>query len=104
MYVNDPSQLAQLPEVKKEVEFEEPRDYHEFFGDDQAKPFYLPPRPTVRSERLPNFGEEPARIHTQVCRFNERGEHVSMAKDCPHFDGDDEMGKKIVQGWTAQVR
>lgn len=92
MYVNAPSELAELPQVKHEIEFEEPRDYHEFFYDDA---------------RNPNYGKHADShwgIHTQVCRFNERGEHVSMAKDCPHFDIADEEGPQIQKGWTVQAR
>jgi hypothetical protein len=90
MYVNDPNELAELPEVKREVILEEPRDYHEFFWDDT---------------RNPNFGKSADShwgIQTQVCRFNGKGEHTVMAKDCPHFEIEDEEGSKIQDGWTVQ--
>lgn len=90
MYVNDPNELAELPARITDVELEEPRDYHEFFWDDT---------------RNPNYGRGADNhwgIHTQVCRFNERGEHIGMAQDCPHFDIADEEGKKIQEGWTVQ--
>jgi hypothetical protein len=89
--VNDPNELALLPEVISEVELGEPRDYHEFFWDDT---------------RDPNFGRSVdyhLGIHTQVCRFNGRGEHIVMAKDCPHFVESDEEGKKVIPNWTAQM-
>jgi hypothetical protein len=90
VYVNDPSDLALLPEVKQDIILEEPRDYHEFFYDDQ------PPH----SRR---FSEDHRGIYTQICRFDQEGNHVTMAKDCPHFVQSDEEGQKIQKGWTAQV-
>lgn len=90
--MNDPNDLAQLPTVKQDIELEEPRDYHEFFWDDA---------------RNPNYGKSPDShwgIHTQVCRFNERGEHVVIARDCPHYDQSNEEGPQIQKGWTAQVK
>jgi hypothetical protein len=44
----------------------------------------------------------PQRLYTQVCRFGPDGEHTSMAKDCPHFNYEDETGKNIRKGWTVQ--
>lgn len=89
MYVNDPNELATLPEVKREVAFEEPRDYHEFFFDDRPKPGS-------------KFAEDHWGIHSQVCRFDSEGNHVAMAHDCPHFDLEDEQGRRIQKGWTVQ--
>lgn len=41
-------------------------------------------------------------LHTDVCRFDEAGNHTLMAQRCPHFDGSDELGRTIRPGWTAQ--
>lgn len=90
MYVSDPHELAYLPEVKQEIEFAEPRDYHEFFYDDQ------------QGLNLGTTTGDHLGIHTQICRFDSEGNHVYMAKDCPHFNIEDEMGKTIQQGWTVQ--
>lgn len=30
-----------------------------------------------------------------ICRFDERGKHVQMAKHCPHFELEDEEGIRI---------
>lgn len=89
-YVNDPSELALLPEMEEDLQLEEPRDYHEFFHDDLQG---LNMSPTVGWQRG---------INTQVCRFNSSGEHIAMAEDCPHFDMEDELGKRIRPGWTVQ--
>ena len=89
MYVNEPSELALLPELKEEIDFEEPRDYHEFFWDDQ------PGDPG-------KYAAWHRGIHTQVCRFDPEGNHVTMARDCPHFELEDEEGKRIQEGWTVQ--
>lgn len=92
-YVNDPSEKALLPTilVPEEDLLEEPRDYHEFFGDDL-------PAQIVE----PKFAGSPYQPYTQVCRFNEDGEHTAMAYNCPHFDMEDETGRRIVDGWTVQ--
>ncbi len=88
MYVNDPNELTLRPKLLVEVADEEPRDYHEFFWDEAVqRGRHLSP------ERQP---------HTQVCRFDGAGEHVTMAKDCPHFEMEDEMGRRIATGWTVQ--
>jgi hypothetical protein len=41
-------------------------------------------------------------FHTEVCRFDEQGNHTQMAKNCPHFEAADEEGPRIRQGWTVQ--
>lgn len=92
MYVNDPSEKALLPEIFKPAEdiLEEPRHYSEFFYDDQPEP----------GMRMAGYSHG---LHTQICRFDQEGNHVTMAKDCTHFDQADEEGPKIQKGWTAQV-
>jgi hypothetical protein len=87
-YVNDPSELALLPELVSDIPVEEPRDYHEFFWDE-----------AVERGRYASGYE---RAYTQVCRFDDNGEHITMAKDCPHFELEDETGKMIREGWTVQ--
>lgn len=37
-----------------------------------------------------------------ICRFDEAGNHTFMGRACPHFDMEDEMGRTIRPGWTAQ--
>jgi len=41
-------------------------------------------------------------LATDICRFDERGQHVQMAKNCPHYAQQDEEGPRIQQGWTVQ--
>jgi hypothetical protein len=90
MFVNDPSELALLPEVEEDGLYAEPaRDYHEFFNDDR-------PMPGQR-----HTGWNPP-IQTQICRFNQYNEHTTMAEDCPHFNPSDEEGRIIRKGWTVQ--
>jgi hypothetical protein len=89
-YVNDPFELTLEPTLEdKGMEFEEPRDYHEFFHDDRPAPGSY-------------FASREYGIQTQVCRFDSSGDHVTMAKDCPHFNAEDEEGKVIRKGWTVQ--
>jgi hypothetical protein len=78
-------------------------------------PFKLPEEqePDPRMDPVSVFWEEAAstfagkdvspreRLHAQVCRF-ENGLHTQMAKDCPHFDTEDELGKITAKGWTSQ--
>lgn len=90
MYVNEPSEKAWLPEIEQSPElFDEPRHYSDFFYDDQP----LDSGPRVGYARG---------VHTQVCRLDGNGNHLTMAKDCPHFDGYDEEGRIIQKGWTVQ--
>lgn len=91
MYLHDPVALVQHPtlaETEEEV-FEEPRDYHEFFWDEAVQ----------RGRSISGISE---RLYTQVCKFDEDGNHTVMARNCPHFDLEDEEGKRIQRGWTAQ--
>lgn len=91
MYINDPFEKTLAP--KREIPIEEedikPRDYHEYFWDDQPMPGN-------------NVVGLPQRLHTRVCRFDDEGNHISMSDKCPHFDESDEMGKQIRKGWTVQ--
>lgn len=87
-YVNDPSELALLPELVSDIPVEAVRDYHEFFYDEAVE--------------RGRYTSDYERAYTQVCRFDENGDHVMMAKDCPHFEAEDEMGKVIRKGWTVQ--
>lgn len=92
MYGYDPYQLMEPPalaEVEEDL-FEEPRDYHEFFWDEAIE---------RGSNYVSGFSQ---RLHTQVCRFDKKGEHVIMARNCPHFEVEDEEGKRIRKGWTCQ--
>jgi hypothetical protein len=88
--INDPHELALLPEREQAQElFEEPRPYKDFFYDDHA----------------PASGRETGHvrgIHTQVCRFNQQGEHAYVADDCPHGSMEDEQGRIMPPGWTVQ--
>lgn len=88
MWVNDPSEKALVPERFDEIADDEPRDYHEFFWDEGIQ--------------RGRFVSWQPRIHTQVCRFDGNGGHVSMAQDCPHFEVEDEMGRNIPSNWTVQ--
>jgi len=92
MYVNDPFALAEPPVLEEEEFFEdEPRDYHDFFGDDIV--FY------PHKYAGQGYGAQ-----AQVCKFDDAGNHYQMAKDCPHYDAVDEEGPRIVPGWTVQRR
>lgn len=89
-YVNDPVELAYPPVLEdKNIESEEPRDYHEFFYDDLPYSF-------SRSV------DHETGIHTDVCRFDDSGNHVLISGKCPHFDIEDEEGKIVKPGWTVQ--
>jgi hypothetical protein len=88
MYGYDPFELAQPPELIKEEPEEEIRDYHDLFWEE-----------AIERGRYVSGDEF---LHTQICRFNKDGEHITMAKDCPHFNIDDEEGKRIKPGWTVQ--
>jgi len=89
-WLPDPFQAAQPPTVELiEEELEEPRDYHDYFWDDIR---YSQGRDAVRDSGM----------HMETCRFDENGDHVTMAEHCPHFDVEDETGKRIQPGWTVQ--
>lgn len=90
MYLPDPEQLMLKPRILEgELDVdEEPRDYHEFFWDEAV-------------ERGRQIGPS-QRLHTQVCRFDQNGIHITMAAGCPHFEMEDETGRNIQRGWTAQ--
>lgn len=92
MYLNDPFDLLLEPRLEgwDEVEEDEdgPPDYEEiFYTESRFRPGTLPYHN--------NFA-------TDVCRFNDSGEHTTMAKNCPHFESHDEEGPRIRQGWTVQ--
>lgn len=90
-YVNDPVELTLLPQTFDDVTEEEPRDYHEFFRDD------VPPE-SGKYVGLPEM------LYTEVtCKFNHRGEHIYMSENCPHFNMEDEEGRRIREGWTVQI-
>lgn len=88
-YVYDPIALVQHPTIKQAEGLpDEPRDYHEFFWEEAIE----------RGRHVQ--GRE--RLYTEVCRFDENGDHTVMAKNCPHFDSEDEEGKITRPGWTVQ--
>lgn len=87
--INDPFELAEPPTLEDSgILEEEPEDYHDRFWDDVK----------FGGKRT---GYQP-RIYVQICRFDDEGNHVEMAKDCPHYDAVDEEGPRIVPGWTVQ--
>jgi hypothetical protein len=88
-YINDPYELTLPPQSYSEVNEEEPRHWSEFFYDDQ-------PYPGAR------FAGAPDRAYTEMCRFDEEGNHTVMAEHCPHFDEADEEGRIVRKGWTVQ--
>lgn len=88
-YINDPSELAMSPALISDIEIEEPRDYHDYFWDDQQ----------LGSAK---YADNSYGIHVQRCVFDDSGDHLYMAKDCPHFELEDEEGPRIQQGWTVQ--
>lgn len=93
MYLTDPfdHMLPPVLENSDELDLEEgPRDYHEFFWDEAVERGQYIPRAPGKT------------LHTEICRFNSSGEHTTMARNCPHFDLEDEEGKRIRQGWTVQ--
>lgn len=81
-----PPALEQAPEEFLE---DEPRDYHEFFWDEAVE----------RGHHVDPRGKT---LYTEICRFDQDGNHITMAKHCPHFDPEDEEGRKIRTGWTVQ--
>lgn len=89
MYIEDPFDKMKPPIRTETVEFNEPRDYHEFFHDD-LMPF--------RGQ----YAGKPERAHTRLCRFDEHGDHTSMSDDCPHFAASDQEGLTVQKGWTCQ--
>lgn len=91
MYLEDPFEKTLPPKREIPVEEEEikPRDYREYFWDDQPA-------------SGPYFAGPPQRLHTHICRFDEEGNHISMSDRCPHFNESDEVGKQIRKGWTVQ--
>lgn len=88
MYVNDPFDLTVPPSIESNIEIEEPRDSKDFFWDDVV---YWPDTVSYHQG-----------LHTDICRFDEAGNHTQMSKKCPHFDPEDEEGRRITKGWTAQ--
>jgi len=88
MYINDPFDKAIPPSLEEVILDDEPRDYHEYFWDEYVE----------RGQRV----SRKQKLYTQVCRFDQNGDHITMAKDCPHFDAEDEEGRRIRPGWTVQ--
>lgn len=89
MYVSDPFDKIFPPHlIDNPIEDDEPRDYHDFFWDDI----------TQGSNHIQGSRRT---LHTQVCKFVD-GVHTQMARDCPHFNMEDEEGRLIQKGWTAQ--
>lgn len=90
-WLTDPFQLAQPPTVEEqEIELEVPPSNEEIFHE------------SIR--HYPDTVGHDHGIHIQVCRFDELGNHTSIAENCPHFSIEDEQGKQIQPGWTAQQR
>jgi hypothetical protein len=90
-WLTDPYQLAQPPTVEQtEVEIEEPPSNEEIFHE------------SIR--HYPDTVGHGFGFHTEVCRFDESGNHTAMADNCPHFNAEDETGKQIQPGWTVQQR
>lgn len=89
MYVNDPFDKMIPPALEQAEELlEEPRDYHEFFWDEAIE--------------RGRHAQRMLGAQVQICRFDSSGNHLAMAKNCPHFDSDDEQGRKVRTDWTVQ--
>ena len=89
-YLTDPHQLAQLPTVEQEELEDEPPTPEEIFHGS--------------FRHYPDSVSHSYGIHTDVCRFDEKGNHTDMAEKCPHFDEQDEEGRRVNPGWTVQQR
>lgn len=91
MYLNDPFDLTLQPQIEgwdKVEEEEQGPDYQEIFNaESHFRPGTLPYHN--------NFAVE-------ICRFDNQGNHLTMAKNCPHYEGSDEEGPRIRPGWTVQ--
>jgi len=88
-WLPDPYMLAQGPTVEEEeLELEGPPTPEEIFHE------------SIR--HYPDSVGYSRGIHTDVCRFDESGNHTQMAKNCPHYDPEDEEGPKVNPGWTVQ--
>lgn len=77
-----------------------------FHVEDDPEPEVIPLAEHFFSELSRPAGKTVSRewaIHTERCRFDSAGNHLTMAEHCPHFDSHDEMGKRINTGWTVQM-
>lgn len=92
MYINDPFDLTLLPKLEgEEIEEEEerpPTNEEIFYTESRFRPGTLPYHN--------NFAVD-------VCRFDEQGHHTTMAKNCPHYESEDEEGQRVKTGWTVQM-
>lgn len=90
MWLPDPYQLIEEPTL--EGEDEEPEE--------------LPPTPDEifhqQFHHRPDDTSYHLGFHVDVCRFDGRGNHTSIAQNCPHFDQIDEEGPRIKANWTVQ--
>lgn len=41
-------------------------------------------------------------MFVDICVFDESGQHVRLAYNCPHYDPVDEQGVRYPEGWTVQ--
>jgi len=90
-WLPDPFQLAEAPSIAEpEIDVEEPPSNEEIFYG------------SIR--HYPDTAGSELGIHVDACRFDEDGNHVQMAKRCPHYDAEDEQGRRIAPGWTVQSR
>lgn len=92
-WLTDPYQLAQPPSVEEDIEPEEPPGPDYYFWDEGRDSLISPD--TVSHHQG---------IHVDTCRFDDEGNHTQMAKHCPHFNQEDEEGKRIMTGWTVQQK
>lgn len=91
-WVNEPSDLAQLPQLEQSDVFEdEPADPLDKFWEEASMSVYGGVSTGYRQG-----------AHVRVCRFDEYGNHTSMSDDCPHYDSSDEEGPRVRPGWTVQ--
>lgn len=92
MYVNDPFELTLEPKIEgwdqEEDENDEP-DYDEIFHSE--------------FRHYPGISGRSYHAAVDVCRFDEQGNHVVMAKNCVHFNEVDEEGPRVRPGWTIQM-
>lgn len=91
-WLPDPFQLAQPPTIEgiEEMEEEAPPTPDEVFHS--------------QFSHRPDDTSYHASFAVDTCRFDESGEHIQMARNCPHFDSHDEEGPRIIPGWTVQRR
>lgn len=93
-WVNDPHELALLPELEKsDVSFEEAPDPQQEFWEEAGDSVFSGYDAAYHQEII---------AHRRVCVFDYNGNHVQMSESCPHFDAVDEQGPKVSAGWTVQ--